>query len=99
MLREVTRETVDLMREHKYLAHAPALRVEAGSGHSVLRNCTAPAAPDRGRQGSNGVLAQAKGFADLADRRAAAIRNNRGGDAGAIATILAVDILNDLFAP
>ena len=42
---------------------------------------------------------QAEGLADLADRRAAAIADHGGGDAGALAAVFAVDILNDLLAP
>ena len=99
MLREMTREAVDLLRECNDLAHAPALRVEAGAGDGILRYRATAAAPDRGRQRADGVFAKTKGLADLADRRAAAIGNHGGGDAGAFAPVFAVDILDDLFAP
>ena len=42
---------------------------------------------------------QPERLADLADRRAAAIADHGGGDAGALAAVFAVDILNDLLAP
>ena len=59
----------------------------------------AAAAPDRGRQRADGVLGEAEGLADLADGRTAAIGDHGGGDAGAVAAVFAVDILNDLLAP
>ena len=42
---------------------------------------------------------QAEGLADLADGRAAAIGDDGGGDAGALAAVFAVDVLDHLFAP
>src|SRR5262245_54909170 len=57
MLGKMARETGDLLLERNDLAHTPALRIEAGSGHGVLRDCTTTAAPDRRRQGANGILA------------------------------------------
>ena len=48
MLGEMTREAVDLGRQRRDLAHAPALRVETGAGDGILRHCAAAAAPDRG---------------------------------------------------
>ena len=59
----------------------------------------AAAAPDRGRQRADGVFAQAEGLADLADRRTAAIGNDRRGDAGALAPVFAVDVLDHFLAP
>ena len=72
-------------------------RIEPGAREVGL--AVAAAAPDRGRQRADGVLAQAEGLADLADGRAAAIGDHGGGDAGALAAVFAVDILNDLLAP
>ncbi len=48
MLGQMTREAVDLGRERRDLAHAPALRVEAGAGDGILRYRAAATAPDRG---------------------------------------------------
>src|SRR4029077_7646177 len=99
MLGEVARKAVDFLRECKNLAHTPVLRVETGTGDRIFRYCTAAAAPDRGRQRSDGVFGEAKSLANLADRRAATIGNHGGGDARAFAPVFAVDVLNDLFAP
>ncbi len=64
-----------------------------------LGDVAAAAAPDRGRQRADGVFGEAKGLADLADRRAAAIGDDGGGDAGALAAVFAVDVLDHLLAP
>ena len=48
MLRQMPREAVDLLRERRDLAHAPALRIEAAARDGVLRDIAAAAAPDRG---------------------------------------------------
>src|SRR5262245_35758597 len=48
VLGKMTRETVDHPCERNDLAHAPAFRIKAGSGHGVVRDCTPTAAPDRG---------------------------------------------------
>ena len=42
---------------------------------------------------------QAERLADFADGRAAAIADDGGGDAGALAAVFAVDILDDFLAP
>ena len=100
MLGEVAREAVDLVRERREpgcirrLCGSRPVRVTASFDH-----CAAAAAPDRGRQRADGVFGEAKSLADLADRRAAAIGNHGGGDAGAFAPVFAVDVLNDFFAP
>ena len=99
MLRQVAREAVDLGGQRRDLAHARAVRIEAAALDRVRRHGAAAAAPDRRGQRADGVFGQAEGLADLADRRAAAIGDDGGGDAGAFAAVFAVDILNDLLAP
>ena len=48
---------------------------------------------------ADGVLGQAEGLADLADGGAAAIGDDGGGDAGMIAPVVLVDVLDHLLAP
>ncbi len=98
MLGEMAREAIDLLRVRKDLTHAPALRIETGTGDSIFRHRTTATAPDRGRQCADSVLGKTKGLADLADCRTAAIGNHGSGDAGAFAPVFAIDVLNDLFA-
>ena len=45
------------------------------------------------------ILGQAERLADLADGRAAAIGDHGGGDAGALAAVFFVDVLDHLLAP
>ena len=97
VLRQMAREAGDLARQRRDLLDAPAVRIEAGAREVGM--AVAAATPDRGRQRADGVLAQAEGLADLADGRTAAIADHGGGDAGALAAVFAVDILNDLLAP
>ena len=100
VLREMAREADDLVRPApRSGACARLCRIEPGAREIVLRDIAAAAAPDRGRQRADGVFGQAEGLADLADRRAAAIGDDGGGDAGALAAVFAVDVLDHLLAP
>src|SRR5664280_2112364 len=93
----MAREADDLARQSADLPHAPAVRIEPGAGKVGL--AVAAAAPDRGCQRADGVFRETEGLADLTDRRAAAIADDGRRDAGALAAVFAVDILNDLLAP
>ena len=57
------------------------------------------AAPVRRGEAGRDVLGQAERLADIADGAARAVADHRGGDAGAIAAIALVDILDHLLAP
>ncbi len=92
----MAREADDFARQRRDLLDAAAVIGKPGA-REIGR--TAPATPDRGRQRADGVLAQPKRLADLADGRAPTIADHGGGDAGAFAPVFAVDILNDLLAP
>src|SRR3982074_1745244 len=58
-----------------------------------------PHAPDRGGERADRVLRQAEYFADLADRRAATVGNHGRSDAGPLAAVAAIDVLDHLLAP
>ncbi len=58
-----------------------------------------PTAPVAGGQTGGDVLGQAQDLAHLADGAAGAEVDDGGGDAGAVAAIAFVDVLDDLFAP
>ena len=47
MLGKMTRKAVDFARQRQDLAHAAAMRIEAGASDGVLRHRAATAAPDR----------------------------------------------------
>ena len=63
------------------------------SSPRLLQPQTAPA------KCGDGIGGKPHGLADLAQRRAAAIADHRGGEAGALAAVFPVDILDHLLAP
>ena len=73
--------------------------IEPGLAHILLGQGGVAQAPDGGGERGDGVLRQAHRLADLAHRRAAAIGDDGGGDAGAVAAVAAIDILDHLLAP
>ena len=88
------------LRECKHVPHARALRIEAGPRHGILVASVRrrhPRSSDDER--ADRVFRQAQGLADVADRRAAAIGDDGGGNAGALAAIFVVDVLDHLLAP
>ena len=74
-------------------------RVEPRLAHILLRQGGVAQAPDGAGERGNGVLAQAQRLADLAHRRAAAIGDHRRGNAGAVAAVAPIDVLDHLLAP
>ena len=63
-----------------------------------LQPAAAPA-PDGAGQGGDDIGGEPHGLADLAQRRAAAVADHRGGEAGALAAVFPVDVLDHLLAP
>ena len=57
-----------------------------------------PAPHHAGERGDD-VAREAQGLADLADRAAGAVADDRRGEPGAVAAVFLVDVLDDLFAP
>ena len=75
-------------------------RVEADAARRRPRDTPARRpAPDRAGERPDRVLGQAEDLADLADRRARAVGDDGGGDAGAVAAVFLVDVLHHLLAP
>ena len=100
VLRQMAREADDLARQRRDLLHAPAVADRARL--RVTASCdTDPPPPPQIEDDSAPMVSsrQAEGLADLADGRAAAIGDHGGGDAGALAAVFAVDVLDHLLAP
>ena len=74
-------------------------RIEPGAARLLLRHAVHRPAPQRAGERADRVLGQAEDLADLADGAAAAIADHGRGQAGALAAVLLVDVLDDLFAP
>lgn len=98
MLREVTGKADDLQHQGPQLPGQPRLGIEAdfaeplGDASFVVH----PAAVLRQRVDT--VERQPQGLSDIADGRAGAVGDDLGGHAGPFATVLFVDVLQDLFA-
>ena len=99
MLGEMAREAEQLLRELEAAGEQRVGRIEPGLAHILLRQGGIAQAPDGGGERRDGVLGEAERLADLAHRRAAAIGDHGGGDAGAVAAVAGIDILDHLLAP
>ena len=74
--------------------------IETGLADVFIRQRAARAgAPDLAGQRGDHVLRQPHRLADLADRRARPIVDDRGGDAGPVAAVALIDVLDHLLAP
>ena len=99
MLREMARKADQLLRQSEDARHGALGRVEAGTaGVGIAHAGRRPAPGGRGER-ADGVLRQAEGLADLAHRRTRAVGDDGRGDAGAVAAVFVVDVLDHLLAP
>ncbi len=99
MLREVPREADQLPRQRQRLAQPPVLSVEAELGQPPrLDHVADPGAGLAGQRGDD-VARQPHRLADVAHRAARPVVDHGGGHAGALAAVLAVDVLDHLLAP
>ena len=99
VLGEMARERLDLVDQRAHLLDARTVDVDAGALELGGAHRAAAHAPDRGGERADGVLAQPESLADFADRRAAAIGDDGRGDAGMVASVALVDVLDHLLAP
>ena len=76
-----------------------SIGIEAGLADMLLGSSEFAQCPRRCVASAPTFLGQADHLADFADRRAAAIGDDGGGDAGAVAAVAVVDILDHLLAP
>src|SRR5690606_6646273 len=73
--------------------------IEAGLADALAIERLAALPPlQRARERAHGELVEPERLADVADRAARPIRDDRGRDRGTLARVLARDILNDLLA-
>ena len=99
MLREVARHADHLPGQRQHAAKMRVGDVHAGFGDVALADLLAEPAPHRLGERGGHVLGQPHRLADLADRHARAVVDHRGGQPGAVAAILAVEMLDHLLAP
>ena len=98
MLGQMAREAGQLARQLDRHAQARLGRVEADFADMFLVDAVGAPAPYRAGQRRDRVGRQRQRLADLADRHARAIVDHGRGEAGALAAVLAVDVLDHLLA-
>ena len=76
-----------------------AVQIDAGALELGCAHRAAAHSPDRGGKRADRVLRQPENLADLADGGAAAIGDDGAGDAGMVAAVMLVDVLDHLLAP
>ena len=99
VLREVPGEADDLLDQLGGHQHPVIGGIDPGVAHAVLVRGARRPTPDLPRKPCDHVLAQPHHLADLADRRARAEVDHRGGQPGALAPVALVDPLDHLLAP
>ena len=99
VLGEMAGERLDLVDQRAHLLDARTVDVDAGALELGGAHRAAAHAPDRGGERADRVLAQPEGLADFADRGASAIGDDGRGDAGMVASVALVDVLDHLLAP
>ncbi len=67
--------------------------------HAILADRRCLLSPGRSVESGDDIVREAEDLGRFADRRARAIGDHRGGEAGALAPIAIIDILDHLFAP
>src|SRR4029453_3281974 len=99
MLGEMAREGLDLDGKRTHFLHPRAVHVDAGAHEFGGTTPPAAPAPDRGGKRADRVFGQSEDLADLADGGTAAIGDDGRGNAGMVAAIVLVNVLNHLLAP
>ncbi len=99
MLREMSREPDERTRQLERQAQGRIGGIEPSLAHTVVLDAIIAPAPDAPGERGRHVARQAHDLANLADGAARAVADHRGGDAGAVARVFLVDVLNHLLAP
>ena len=99
VLGEMARKAGEFARHRQRQRQRRIGRVEAGCAHARLADRRRPVAPGRAVQRRDHVVGEAEHFRRLADRRAGAVGDDRRGEAGALAPVALVDVLDHLLAP
>ena len=99
MLREVARKAGQLARQLERQAQARRFGIEAALAGELGVDAAVAPAPDAAGQRAHHVLRERQRLADLADRAARAVVDHGRRDAGMLAAVFFVDVLDDLLAP
>src|SRR5579883_2052416 len=99
MLGEMTGEIDELPGEVESKPQGGIVGIKTGVAHMIFLNATAMRAPYRAGKRRRHIGREAQHLADLADGAARAVADHHGGEAGALARIGVVDMLDHLLAP
>ena len=99
MLREVARGIDQLLGELHHLIEPRVGGIEAGLARFLLLHAGRRPAPQHAGERADGVVGKPERLADFADRAAAAIADDGGGEVGVVAAVFLVDVLDHLLAP
>ncbi len=99
MLRQMPWHANHLLGQFKNPAQVWIAHIHARLGSVFLADLAAPSAPYGLGQRSGDILGQPHRLAHFADRHARAVMDHRGAQAGAVAAVFAIDVLDHLFAP
>ncbi len=98
MLREMARKAHKLLRQVECLPQGRVGRIEPRLAHLLKADAIAAPAPYHAGQRRRDVLGEAHHLADLSDGAARAVGADHSGEAGAVAAVFAVDVLDHLLA-
>ena len=73
--------------------------IEPDRAHAILADRRCLLAPGGSVESGDHIVGEAEDLGRFADRRARAVGDHRGGEAGALAAVSLVDVLDHLFAP
>src|SRR5690606_22660772 len=96
VLREVARKADEFFGERDQPLRDRAGGVEPGLGQAFGQDMAAVEPVVLARQSLDQRLVQAERAADVAQRAARTVADDRGGERGTLAAVLAVDVLDDL---
>ena len=99
VLREMARKADERLRHLERKRERRIGGVKADRTHAILADRGRFLAPGGPVEGGDDIVRQAENLGRLADRRARAIGRHRGGEAGALAPVAPVDVLDHLLAP
>ena len=99
MLREMAGEADQLGRERNGPAQQRISGVEPGLAQAPLGTALPVHVPQRAGEGCGGVLREPHGLAHVPRRAPPPVGDDGGGEACALATVAAVDVLDHLLAP
>ncbi len=99
VLSEMARKADELLRHLKRKSQRRLGGIKPDPAHAGLPDRRRLLAPGGPVEGGDDIVREAENLGRLADRRAGAVGRHRGGEAGALAPVSLIDVLDHLLAP